>query len=188
MDLTQEKYFKENTKTSLLEIQQLANKLLSLTWEIRLGGGSIKQVKLTGWKFEFNNRKRAAGLCHYGKKTIYISSFLLEQNLDKSAEFENTIRHELAHAIDCALGYRSNHGPLWKSIARQVLCTGDRCFSTAVIQTKVKTKYTLTCTNCKKEYPSHRLKKRLSACTDCCNAYNYGRFSYKYLLNPTRNY
>ena len=85
-NLTTELYFSKDQGTSLKEIEKLANELLLTTWTIdiyRHQPPSVINLKSLGWKFEFNSRKRAAGLCSKTTKTICISKWLLEQNLDK---------------------------------------------------------------------------------------------------------
>lgn len=191
MDLTISKKFENNSVTSIMEMHNLAFELLETTWTIDIYRHREPQkfnLADLGWTFEFNTRKRAAGLCSLRNKTIYLSKYLLKQNLDKSAEFENTLRHELAHAIDFEMRGKSDHSNIWKAIARQVLCSAERCYSSQVIQTKVTTKYTLICDTCGTERASHRKKKRLSACGHCCRKHNGGRYSEKYILRQVQNY
>lgn len=191
MDLTIKKKFEDNCMTSIMEMHNLAFELLETTWTIDIYRHREPQefnLADLGWTFEYNTRKRAAGLCSFRNKTIYLSKYLLKQNLDKSAEFENTLRHELAHAIDFEMRGKSDHSNIWKAIARQVLCTAERCYSSQVIQTKVATKYTLICDTCGTERASHRKKKRLSACGHCCREHNGGRYSEKYILRQVQNY
>lgn len=190
-DLRKEMYFAENVTTTAREIEKLANDLLDLTWTIdiyRFKDASIINLRKLGWKFEFNTRKRAAGLCSFRKKTIYVSKWLLMQNLDKALNFENTVRHELAHALDNAMGGRNNHNNVWKAIARKVLCTAERCYSSEEISVKETTKYTLICDTCEKKKPSHKAIKRKIACGECCNKYNRGKYSDKYALRQVQNY
>jgi predicted SprT family Zn-dependent metalloprotease len=190
-DLTKEMYFLKEQGTSLKEIEQLAKELLETTWTIdiyRYQASSEINLKRLGWKFEFNSRKRAAGLCSKNEKTIYISKWLLQQNLGKGLEFEDTLRHEVAHAIDFTVRGTSDHGRVWKLIARQVLCTAERCFRSEQITVTETTKYTLICDSCGKQSPSHKAKKRKSACGKCCNTHNAGRFSEKYLIRQVQNY
>jgi predicted SprT family Zn-dependent metalloprotease len=102
--------------------------------------------------------------------------------------FENTIRHEIAHAIEFEVRGTSDHGNLWKLIARQVLCNAERCYKINEVSITSPTKYTLICDNCGVERPSHKKKKRKSACGKCCNTYNGGRFTEKFLLRQVQNY
>lgn len=190
-DLTKEMYFTENRATTLRELKNLANDLLDTTWTIgiyRYQDAKVINLRQLGWRFEFNTRRRAAGLCNYSTKQIFLSEWLVKQNLDQAIEWENTLRHELAHAIDGAMGGRNGHNKVWKAIARDVLCTAERCYSTNVIQTKVTTKYTLICDSCGKEKASHKVKKSKTACGDCCRAHNGGRYTDKFVLRQVQNY
>ncbi len=190
-DLTKELYFSDNNQTSLSEIEQLANKLLSLTWTVgiyRFQEPNKINLKELGWQFEFNNRKKAAGLCSSRVKTIYISEWLLKQNLHKSKEFENTIRHEIAHALDFVVRGYSNHDKVWKFIAKSVLCSAERCYTSEQIGVTETTKYTLVCDNCGKQTPIHKKKKRKSACGKCCKEHSYGRYDERFVLRQVQNY
>jgi len=191
-DLRKEMYFAENATTTAKEIEKLANDLLDLTWTIdiyRFKDASVINLRDFGWKFEFNTRKRAAGLCSYRKKTIYVSKWLLMQNLDKASNFENTLRHELAHAIDGAMGGRNHHNNVWKAIARKVLCTAERCYSSDEISVKETTKYTLKCVEeeCNYTRPSHKARPTNARSYPCCDdCYNAGK-GYKRLVQ-VQNY
>lgn len=190
-DLTKQMYFAENGLTTAKDIEKLANDLLNETWKIetyRFQDAKMINLAFIGWKFEFNTRKRAAGLCSKGKKTIYISKWLLDQNLHKSLEFENTLRHEIAHALEFEIRGASDHGRLWKFIARQVLCTAERCFTSEQIGVTETTKYTLICDTCGKKQPRHKVMKKQMACGKCCRELNFGRYSEKYVLRQVQNY
>jgi len=194
-ELATEKFYNDGDSTTLAEIRDLANELLGITWTIDIYKHQPAQhINLSdkGWRFEFNSRKRAAGLCEFapsrGRKVIYISEWLLKQNLEKASEFENTLRHELAHALDYEMRRTSDHSRIWKAIAKQVLCTAERCYTSDQIAVKVKTKYTLICDTCGKQSPSHKIKRRVSACGDCCRQFNGGKFSEQYALRQVQNY
>lgn len=167
-DLTKEKYFASKSVTTLAEIEALAKHLLDQTWTINIYRNMparMFNLGLLGWEFEFNTRKRASGLCEWKDKNgmvkkIYISEYLLSQNLECAEEFENTIRHEIAHAIDFEMRGTSDHKSIWQAIAREVLCNAERCFS-GEIKTKVETKYTLKCANeCGFERASYKAAKK----------------------------
>lgn len=74
-----------------------------------------------GWRIGWNNRKRAFGLCDYGKSTIYLSRFLFPTMT--AAEVYQTIVHEAAHAL--APG--AMHGARWKQTMRRLGVPADRC-------------------------------------------------------------
>jgi ribosomal protein S27E len=46
----------------------------------------------------------------------------------------------------------------------------------------VKGNFTYVCPNCGKETPAFKKWRREKACGDCCNKYNFGRFTREYLL------
>lgn len=71
-----------------------------------------------GWKFEFNKRRSALGLCRPHRRTIYLSTYYL----DKVSEVEtmDTILHEIAHALEFVRHGTSGHGPKWKAICVEV--------------------------------------------------------------------
>jgi predicted SprT family Zn-dependent metalloprotease len=190
-DLTKEVYFTDNRLTTAIEIEKLANELLAITWTIdiyRFQDAKVVNLLDLGWRFEFNTRKIAAGLCSKRKKTIYISKWLFDQNPHKSLEFENVLRHELAHALDFEIRGKSDHGKVWKLIARKVLCTAERCSTSEQIGVTATTKYTLICDTCNKEQPSHKRLKNSVACGECCKEHNRGRYDVKYVLRQVQNY
>lgn len=190
-DLTKQMYFSEGQATTLREIEQLAIAMLKTAWKIdiyRFKDASFINLFDLGWRFEFNDRKTCAGLCSQREKTIYISSWLLKQNLHKGLEFENTLRHEIAHALDFKMRGTSDHSKIWKMVARQVLCTAERCYTSEQISVTATTKYTLVCDTCNKKTPSHKIKKRITACGNCCREHNFGRYTQKYALRQVQNY
>lgn len=72
-----------------------------------------------GWRFEWNRRKKALGICSYKKKTIELSEILTPtQTVD---DVIDTILHEVAHALTPGDG----HGPKWKAVAKSLGCSGS---------------------------------------------------------------
>lgn len=72
------------------------------------------------WSFEVREIK-ALGLCNIGTKTITISKLMMENA--ESYEIEDTLRHEVAHAlagIEFSSGKKRRivHGRVWKKWAR----------------------------------------------------------------------
>jgi predicted SprT family Zn-dependent metalloprotease len=191
-DLRKELHFSKTDSTSVADIRKLAIQLLNENWTINSGGVTLKGFNLIerGWRFEFNNRKTSLGLCSHRRKTIYVSIWYLEQHLDKAWRFENTIRHEIAHAIDFEIRGTSDHSNSWKRIAMQVLSMPERCVPLGGEATNKKTsKYTLICDNCGKETARHKKITRLKhACGVCCDAHNHGRYTEKFVLRQVQNY
>lgn len=92
-----------------LEIVMLANELMTTN-------KANRNIKAEGWKFEFNNRANAIGLCRYSNKTIYISTVFADALTN--TEVKDTLLHEIAHAMTPGEG----HGVEWKRMARILGC------------------------------------------------------------------
>lgn len=71
---------------------------------------------LDDWSFQWShNRTGYAGYTNCTTKTIVISKPHALNHSD--AEVNDTIRHEIAHAL---AGYKAGHGPEWKILAQQL--------------------------------------------------------------------
>ena len=74
------------------------------------------------WSFGFDLATSRAGVCRYAERRIDLSvSYCLAAT---RAEIEDTVLHEIAHAI---VGPRHNHDSVWKAKAREIGCAGERC-------------------------------------------------------------
>lgn len=74
------------------------------------------------WTFGFDLSTVRAGVCRYGDKRIDLSvSYCLRAT---RADIENTLLHEIAHAI---VGARHGHDAVWRAAARRIGCTAERC-------------------------------------------------------------
>ena len=99
---------------TLREIEGMGNRLLSAF----RSNGTLP----SGWVFGFDLATSRAGVCRYVEKRIDLSvSYCLAAT---RAEIEDTILHEIAHAI---VGPRHNHDTVWKAKAREIGCVGERC-------------------------------------------------------------
>jgi len=174
---------------TLKDIEELATKLINTTFTFKANGET--QIMNCGeqgdYTFRFDHARRRLGCCRYRIKEITLSKPLCLENLDKVyGKLTDTILHEIAHAL-CVEVYGSidgrGHGAKWKSIATQIGCNGERCYSSDDI-TAVKSKYTMVCPTCDKETARHRRPKRSSACGDCCN----GRYDPQHKLVLFQNY
>jgi predicted SprT family Zn-dependent metalloprotease len=204
-DLTKELYFSKNDATSIEEVKALFETLLDTDWVIDIYRNKEPQtfnLRELGWKISFSNAKGSAGYCSWKfrnvglgikepyDKQVQLSKYLLEQNLGegKGAEWEETIRHELAHAVDFELRGKSNHDNHWKAVAKAMLSTGARTFTSAQLADNKQSKYTLVCDSCGTKKKSHRKKTKLVACGKCCREHNNGRFSHDFVLRQVQNY
>ena len=74
------------------------------------------------WTFGFDLAPARAGVCRYREKRIDLAvSYCLAAT---RAEIEDTVLHEIAHAI---VGPQHNHDAVWKAKAREIGCVGERC-------------------------------------------------------------
>ena len=114
----------------------------------------------SGWLFNWNNRKRAFGVCNHTKKQI-----LLSQALTPSLKVEavtNTILHEIAHAL---VGKGHGHDNVWRRKAIEIGCNGQRCSNHP---TDIQAKYEAECIGCGYKHKAHRRPKRKAWCR-CTN-------------------
>lgn len=82
----------------------------------------MDQHNLHDWKICLDNATRRAGQCRYRTKTIGLTR-LYVRKVDP-AQLENTILHEIAHAL---VGAHHHHDAVWKSTAKKIGCTAERC-------------------------------------------------------------
>lgn len=152
----------------LIQIQQLAEE-------------TMKQHGLIqdGWTFQYDNAVRRFGYCDYRKKLISLSKNLVL--LNNLYEINNTILHEIAHAL---AGNRAGHGREWKQMAKSIGCSGQRCYDSSVVS-KPKHKWIGICPNCQREVK--RFKRMTIACSNCCDKYNFGRYDEKYKFEWKEN-
>lgn len=102
----------------------------------------LKEQNLNVWRFEVNNRSnRRLGMCSYRKKTIQLSSWVL----DRCPHYaENTIRHEVAHAL---VGPGNGHGQVWKRAAKQMGARPETC-TNVPLDLRAPYKWMLECPRC----------------------------------------
>ena len=112
-----------------------------------------------GWTWGFDNAKRRAGACNYSRKRITIArGYAL---VAKNAEIEDTILHEIAHAI---AGHAAGHGPAWKAVARSIGCSAERCHTVEFTAPK----FLVECPNgCFPPAKRQRRPRRQSVCRRC---------------------
>lgn len=135
----------------LKEAEKLANQLMSQH-------GLIEK----GWMFKFDNAKRRFGVCSYRRKIIGLSAPIVQ--LNDESHVRNTILHEIAHALTPG----HSHDYVWKMKAREIGCTGDRCYDSNIVQTPKK-QYEAVCTNCGHTHRRHRplARWKVASCGHC---------------------
>ena len=124
---------------------------------------------LDKFKFFFEDCKSSLGRCHYGKiKKITLSRRYVEQN--EEALVEDTILHEIAHALDYLERGYSSHDKHWKKICVRIGADPQRC-KEDVDFPEDHYKYSTTC--CGTTYGRHRKSNRFYICPKCRKRLNY---------------
>ncbi len=128
----------------------------------RMAAELMIEFGLEQWTFRFDNSKRRFGVCRSGRREIGLSKPLTV--LNTAAEVEDTLRHEIAHAI-APLG--SNHGPAWKQACRITGARPERCYdSSQIVQPPAA--YRVICPTCGVLGSRHRKPRGGSAYHPAC--------------------
>lgn len=134
------------------------------------------------WTFVWTDARGRLGDCNHGRRRIRLSTVWVRLNAQDV--IENTIRHEIAHALSDP---KAGHGAEWKRNARLVGAAPVRCANQTDMElTKPTTKWEATCGGCGTTYGRHRLKPGVNgrrACTPCCDKHNKGKFDQRFVLN-----
>jgi predicted SprT family Zn-dependent metalloprotease len=84
-------------------------------------------LSTSGWKWQWNNRlKTSGGSADYKSKTISLSPLYVSKASE--SEVQNTVLHEIAHAL--TPGHK--HDEVWKAMAKSIGCNGNRCHEVEV--------------------------------------------------------
>lgn len=105
------------------------------------------------WRFEFDDAVRRFGCCHRSRRLITLSRTITI--LNEQPEVEDTIRHEIAHALCLP---REGHGPAWKTMCAHTGAKPQRCYSHDNVEAP-KGEWRATCPVCKHVFHYHRKPK-----------------------------
>jgi len=181
MDNTDRMRFK-----SIQDVERHANQLMTKEYRVEVNGKvhNLTPSKL-GYTFKFDNAKRRFGLCSYRRKEISLSKPLCEYNLDNFFQINDTMLHEIAHALSYKIhGDRgSGHCKRWVHVAKSIGCNGIRCYDSKQVN-NIEHKYSLICDTCGGNYPRHRKPRQEYSCAKC----EPKRFNSKYLLRVEQNF
>ena len=137
---------------TLADVERLAGDLLALH---KAGSGLGAD-----WRFGFDLSTARGGVCRYADKRIDLSVSYCHRAT--RAEIEDTLLHEIAHAI---VGHKHHHDAVWKAAARAIGCTAERCHD--VDHTPAR--WVGEC-GCGKSWRRQRLSRRLrhgARCRQC---------------------
>jgi len=177
---------------TLEDLSHLARQLLAKTYTFTIYGTTynVNPYLDLDYTFKFDTAKRRLGCCKYSRKQITLSKPLALNNMDKvHGKLTDTILHEIAHALSYGtFGSRGRgHGDIWQTIAKQIGCNAERCYTHDEID-KVQSKYSLICPTCDRETSRHRLPKSGLACGKCCNEHSNGQYDSTHDFIIKKNY
>jgi predicted SprT family Zn-dependent metalloprotease len=120
-----------------------------------------------GWTFGFDRAKTRLGVCRPRTKRITLSSHL--SRTLPTAEVEDTVRHEIAHALDVERRGRTNHDRTWKALARRCGATPERCYA-GDLPDDPAAPYACTCPGCGATLDRYRQPATPLRCQACAHA------------------
>lgn len=126
------------------------------------------------YSFQFDGSKKRFGFCSQRRKLISLSKKLTELNTEEI--FINTLLHEIVHAL---APITEHHGNVWRAIAKNIGCGGERCYSSEVL--KPTHTYIGTCPGCSKTIK--RFRRKQIACSNCCQGVYQSRFKFVWSKN-----
>lgn len=134
---------------------------------------------LQEWGFQWDNAKRRAGQCRYGKcDNPGILSFSAPlMSLWTPEQQRDTVLHEIAHALTRGHG----HDATWQSECVRIGADPARTWGHNG-EEELESRYTGTCPN-GHQTPRERIPSGERSCNRCAS-----RFDRRYLIQWTRNY
>ena len=122
-------------------VRRLAERLMADLGTAHLG----RPLQTLGWTFGFDRARRRLGACHIRTRRITLSHAL--STALPPADVEDTIRHEIAHALDVATRGRTGHDAVWKAWAVRCGAAPARCYS-GPLPTDAEAPYVCLCPAC----------------------------------------
>ena len=171
---------------SIKDVESHAKQLMAKEYKVDIKGEiHLLTPSKLGYRFKFDNAKRRFGYCSYRDKEISLSKPLCEYNLDNFYQINDTILHEIAHALSYKIhgSKGSGHCKRWVHVAKSIGCNGKRCYDSSEVN-NIEHKYSLVCDTCGGNYPRHRKPRRDYSCAKC----EPKKFDEKYLLRVVQNF
>ena len=144
-------------------VRALAHDLMECLGRQLLGEG----LAARGWTFRFDRARRRLGACHGARRRITVSAPLAAAL--PAADVEDTLRHEIAHAVDVERRGRTNHDAAWRSLAVACGARPERCF-TGPLPADDAAPYRAACPTCGAEAALYREPVHPPRCRACARA------------------
>ena len=122
----------------------------------------LDEYGLDNWTFEISSEKVTVGHCYHDRKLIVFSENYAHADW---SEIEDTILHEIAHAL---VGPGHGHNLTWKLKAMAIGAKPER-LAPPHLQSKAEYRYVMECPNCGKQWHRYRMRRRNfgSICPTC---------------------
>ncbi len=137
----------------------LARRLLA-----RLGAEAGTPLVERGWTVGFDRARRRLGACRIRQRQITLSAPLSQALPDEVVE--DTIRHEIAHAIDGERRGRSPHDATWRRIAVACGARPERCYH-GDVPLDASAPYLAVCPSCGDAHALYRQPVHPRRCRAC---------------------
>lgn len=148
----------------------------------RLGCRELAASLTVWWSWRLTT---TAGLAHADACRIVLNPRL---EAVSAAEVERTFLHELAHLVARERNGRRRikpHGPEWRRACAELGIPGESVRHNLPFERRhVARRFFYSCPACGKIIARARRLRRLSACAECCNRHNGGRFDRRFVLLP----
>ncbi len=144
---------------------------------LQIGLSGMAKVVQVNW----NPRLRStAGYASYPAWRIELNPRLREFD----GQVQRTLRHELAHLVAYhRVGRRKiePHGVEWRQACADLGIPDESVRHTLPLpRREVKRRYTYACAYCETKIQRVRKFRRLSACIECCNKHNGGKYDHRF--------
>lgn len=103
--------------------------------QVRDVAAPLMEKYLPGWSFGFDDATKRAGVCYPGRRHISLAKGYALSARVPDSQILDTILHEISHGLAPP---GAHHGPVWKKIALDIGCTGERCHSFSFMTARYK--------------------------------------------------
>ena len=142
---------------------RLADQLMDRLGRELLG----EPLQARGWTFGFDRARRRLGACRPRQRRITLSAPLAK--VLSAADIEDTLRHEIAHAIDVERRGRTNHDATWQALAVACGASPERLFD-GDVPDNPDAPYASTCPSCGASGDLYRQPVHPRRCKACRKA------------------